>query len=166
VDIHAGSQEGVAKLHSCFAFAERLGDGGGSYRPHRWHALPRAHRFHPSLRSCCTAMLAGLRTLIQARHGAGSIGVSTFFDTMPPAPCAKTTGPSSAMCSLNRMPASVLRNSRAIAALRSRNGRLRRSSPSCSMRSKASVAGATPILGRHQRRLMSPIMRGKDMAFL
>jgi hypothetical protein len=38
--------------------------------------------------------------------------LSTFFDTIPSAPnrqaCAKTAGPSSAMCSLNRMPASVL----------------------------------------------------------
>jgi hypothetical protein len=30
--------------------------------------LPEAHRFHVSLRSRCTAMLAGLRTLIQTRH--------------------------------------------------------------------------------------------------
>jgi hypothetical protein len=42
-----------------------------------------------------------------------------------------------AMCSFNRMPASVLRNSRASAGLRSRNGQLRISSPSYSTRSKA-----------------------------
>jgi hypothetical protein len=71
----------------------------------------------------------------------GSIGASTFFDTMPSAPsrqaCAKTIGPSSAMCSLSRMPASVLRNRCASAAFRSRNRGLRISSPSCSTRSKA-----------------------------
>jgi hypothetical protein len=31
--------------------------------------LPEPPRFHITLRSRCTAMLAGLRTLIQTRHG-------------------------------------------------------------------------------------------------
>jgi hypothetical protein len=52
--------------------------------------------------------------------------LSIFFDTMPSAPSrqarVKTTWPSSAMCSLNRMPESVLPHSRASAALRSTNG--------------------------------------------
>jgi hypothetical protein len=34
----------------------------------RLPALPEVRRFHISLRSRCTAMLAGLWTLIQARH--------------------------------------------------------------------------------------------------
>jgi hypothetical protein len=37
--------------------------------PLRRRALPEARRFHISLRSRCTAMLAALRTLIQARQG-------------------------------------------------------------------------------------------------
>jgi hypothetical protein len=36
---------------------------------HRRRALPEARRFQISLRSRCTAMLAGLRTLIQTPHG-------------------------------------------------------------------------------------------------
>jgi hypothetical protein len=36
---------------------------------HRRCALSEARRLHISLRSRCTAMLAGLRTLIQTRHG-------------------------------------------------------------------------------------------------
>jgi hypothetical protein len=38
---------------------------------HRRRALPADHVFHFSLRSRCTAMLAGLRTLIRTRHGSG-----------------------------------------------------------------------------------------------
>jgi hypothetical protein len=57
-------------------------------------------------------MPAGLRTLIQTRHGPDRYVLSTFFDTMRSAlsrhACTKTIGPSSTMCSLNRMPASVL----------------------------------------------------------
>jgi hypothetical protein len=49
---------------------------------------------------------------------------------MPSAPSrhawANTVGPSSATCSLNRMPASVLRNSRDNAALRSNTGSVTR----------------------------------------
>jgi hypothetical protein len=81
---------------------------------------PRARSLRISLRSRCTAMLAGLRTLIQTRHGPDRYVLSNFFSTKPSAPsrhaCAKTIGPSSTMCSLNRMPASVLRNSRTSAA--------------------------------------------------
>jgi hypothetical protein len=36
---------------------------------HRLRALPEARRFRISLRFRCTAMLAGLRTLIQTGHG-------------------------------------------------------------------------------------------------
>jgi hypothetical protein len=36
---------------------------------HRHRAPPKARRFQMLLRSRCTAMLAGLRTLIQTRHG-------------------------------------------------------------------------------------------------
>jgi hypothetical protein len=35
-----------------------------------------------SLRSCCTAMLAGLRTLIQTRHGPDRYVPLTFFGSM------------------------------------------------------------------------------------
>jgi hypothetical protein len=46
----------------------------------------------------CTAMLAGLPTLIQTRHGPDRYVPLTFFDTMPSAAsrqaCAKTTQPS------------------------------------------------------------------------
>jgi hypothetical protein len=38
-------------------------------RGHRRRALLEARRFQISLRSRCTAMLAGLRTLMQTRHG-------------------------------------------------------------------------------------------------
>jgi hypothetical protein len=44
------------------------------------------HLFHISLRSRCTAMLAGLRTLIQTRQGPDRYVLSTFFDMMPSAP--------------------------------------------------------------------------------
>jgi hypothetical protein len=98
------------------------------------------HLFHISRRSRWTALLAGLRTLIQARDGPDRYVPSTFLETMPSAPSrhawAKAVGPSSATCSLSRMPASVSRRSRASAAFRSRSGSLRRSSPSCSIRSK------------------------------
>jgi hypothetical protein len=105
----------------------RKGTDENSYnvrRGHRRRALPVfiGSKFRSSSR--CTAMLAGLRTLIQTRHGPKRYVPSTFFDTMPSAPsrqaCAKTIGPSSAICSLNRMPVPVRRNSRANAALRSR----------------------------------------------
>ncbi len=38
------------------------------------------HLFHISLLSRCTAMLAGLRTLIQTRHGPDRYVPSIFFD--------------------------------------------------------------------------------------
>ncbi len=89
---------------SCFMFAARL------------HYL-----FQFSLRSRCTAMLAGLPTLIQTRHGPDRYVLSIRLETIPSAPsrhaCAKTIAPSSAMCSLNRMPVPVLRNSPASAGL-------------------------------------------------
>jgi hypothetical protein len=47
---------------------------------------------------------------------------------------AKTIGPSLAACSLSKIPASVSRSRSASAVLRTRNGRSRRSSPSCSTR--------------------------------
>jgi hypothetical protein len=34
-----------------------------------WRALPRVHRFQIWLLCRCTAMLVGLRTVIQTRHG-------------------------------------------------------------------------------------------------
>jgi hypothetical protein len=75
-----------------------------------------------------------------ARAGSIRSVPSTFFDTVPSAAslqaCA-TIGPSSTMRWLDGMTALVLRNSRASATLRSRNYRLRISSPSCSIRSKA-----------------------------
>jgi hypothetical protein len=71
---------------------------------------PRAgpdHLFQFSLRSRCTAMLAGLRTLIQNAHRPDRLVPSTRFDTMPSAPsrqaCSNTVGPSSATCSLTRI---------------------------------------------------------------
>jgi hypothetical protein len=39
------------------------------------------HLFQISLRSLCTAMLAGLRTLIQTRHGPDRYGPSTRLET-------------------------------------------------------------------------------------
>jgi hypothetical protein len=61
--------------------------------------------------------VAGLRTLIQTRHGPDWYVLSIRFDTMPSAPSrhawANTVAPSSAMCSFSRMPALVLRSSRA-----------------------------------------------------
>jgi hypothetical protein len=42
--------------------------------------------FHISLRSRCTAMLAGLRTLIQTGHGPDRYVPSIFFGMMPSAP--------------------------------------------------------------------------------
>jgi hypothetical protein len=60
---------------------------------------------------------------------------------MPSAPSrqawANTTAPSAATCSLIRMPASLPSNNRTSAALRSRKGRSRRSSPLRSIRSNA-----------------------------
>jgi hypothetical protein len=57
-----------------------------------------------SLRSRCTAMLAGLRSLIQTKQAPDRYVTSTFFDTIPSAPsrqaCAKTIAQSSALCSL------------------------------------------------------------------
>ncbi len=112
--------------------------------------LARAHRSHISLRSRCTAMLAGLRTLIQTGQGPDRYVPSTRLETMPSAPsrqaCAKTAAPSSLVYSLSRMPPSTLRKSRASAALRSRNARLRKSSPSCSSsrRRRGSWSGALP----------------------
>jgi hypothetical protein len=53
---------------------------------HYLRALPEARRFQFSLRSRYTAMLAGLRTLIQTRHGPDRYVPSTLFDTMPSAP--------------------------------------------------------------------------------
>jgi hypothetical protein len=44
-----------------------------------------AHRFQISVLSRCTAMLAGLRTLIHTQHGPDRYMLSTF-DTMPSAP--------------------------------------------------------------------------------
>src|SRR5262249_6749780 len=90
----------------------KIGTGDFSFAAgHRQRTLPEARQFQTSLLSRCTAMRAGLRTLIQTRHGPDRYVPSSFFDTMPSAPsrqtCAKTTGLSLAMCSLNRMPASV-----------------------------------------------------------
>jgi hypothetical protein len=83
---------------------------------HRRRALPQAHRFQISLRSRCTAMLAGFRTLIQTRHGPDRYIPSTFFDTMPSAPSrhawASTVGPSSAICSLSGMQSRIAEETR------------------------------------------------------
>jgi hypothetical protein len=53
---------------------------------HHLRALPEVRRFQISVRSRCTAMLAGFRTLIQTRHGPDRYAPSIFFDTMPSAP--------------------------------------------------------------------------------
>jgi hypothetical protein len=51
-------------------FALEITAGGFAFAAgHRLRALPEARRFQISLRSRCTAMLVGLRTLIQTRHG-------------------------------------------------------------------------------------------------
>jgi hypothetical protein len=55
------------------------------------------HLFHISLRSRCTAMLAGLRTLIQTRQGTDRYVLSTFFEN-----------------ALGTKPASVRKNGRPI----------------------------------------------------
>jgi hypothetical protein len=92
---------------------------------------------------------------------------------MPSAPSwhawANTVKPSSAMCSLSRMPASVLRNSRASVALRSRNGRLRRSSPSRSSRRhrgsrfERPLGGATPRTVTNRQAPAPPPARQADI---
>jgi hypothetical protein len=98
--------------HGCFALAAG----------HRLRTLPGAHRFQISLRSRGTAMPAGLRTLIQTRHGPDWQVPSPLFDTMLSAPSrhawAKTVGPSSATCLLSRMPALMPPRRRVNAALR------------------------------------------------
>jgi hypothetical protein len=85
------------------------------------------HLFHLSLRP-------GLRTLIQTGQGPDRRCCRPSSSAPSRQACAKMTGPSPATCSLNRMPASVLRRSRARAALRSRNGQSRRTTPSLSLR--------------------------------
>jgi len=99
-------------------------------RPHRSSSLRptigdtpsrvTSHLFQFSLRSRCTAMLAGLR-LDPGRAGTGSIVPPTLLETMPSAPsrqaCSSTVEPSSATCSLSRMPARLSRSSRASAVI-------------------------------------------------
>src|SRR5258706_6670324 len=78
--------------------------------PPFYRARPANHLFQFSLRSRCTAMLAGLRTLTQSEHRPDFDLLRDDALGTNPASVREDGRPSSARCSLSRMPASTPRN--------------------------------------------------------
>jgi hypothetical protein len=112
--------------------------------------------FDRALRSRCTPMLAGLRTLIQTQLGPDRLVSSILFALgTEPARTGEHGRPILDTVFVKQDCLPWCFAARASAALRSRNARLRRSSPSCSIKSKARFepphGGATPRIVTNHR---------------